>query len=360
MKVLLVNAKPSLADSVAKCDGVEVALLWPRKYDLANVAPPDRVSPQYYAGGPKLNLRAAWQMRRILRTMRPDIVHAFYGRALAHVVLAASGLRSRPRIVSFRGITSTLSPLNAGDWISYRHPKVDAHACESEAVRQSLIASGIDAARCWITYNSKQMPAALRPGRKGLEQFGIPADAFVIGTIATMRRVKGIDILLRAASACAELSDVHWILFGRLVDPEIRRLAADPLISERVHLVGHRADASELISGADLFVMPSRAEALCQALLEAMHQGVCPVVSDAGGMKEVVRHGVDGLVFASETVGALAQARRTLHADRQTMKQYAAAARQRVAAEFTAERMAERCLAMYRDLLGSRRSREAA
>src|SRR5262245_39162578 len=122
MKVLLVNAKPTLADALAARDDVEVGLLWPRRHDFTNVRAPTRLAPRYYDGGNKMNLRAAWQLRSILRAERPDIVHAFYGRALSHVVLAAQGLRRRPQIVSFRGIVSSLGRLDAGDWLSYRHP----------------------------------------------------------------------------------------------------------------------------------------------------------------------------------------------------------------------------------------------
>jgi glycosyltransferase involved in cell wall biosynthesis len=360
MKLLLVNAKPALADCLAAQEGVEVSLLWPRRHHFKSVPPPLRARPKYYTGGAKINLRAVWQMRQMIAQLRPDVVHAFYGRALAHVVLAATGLRVRPRIVSFRGITALLARLNAGDWISYLHPLVDAHACESEAVRQSLIASGIEENRCWVTYNTMRMPPTRRPGRAALHQFGIPAGAYVVGTIATMRRVKGVDMLLRAAADCADLKDMYLLLFGQVVDPEVRELAANPLIRDRVRLVGHRADASELISGADVFVMPSRSEALCQALLEAMHQGVCPVVSDAGGMKEVVRHKQDGIVFPSEDVAALAQALRALSNDRDLVARYANSSRERIASEFTAERMAQRCVTLYRRMGGDRSACEAA
>jgi glycosyltransferase involved in cell wall biosynthesis len=199
-----------------------------------------------------------------------------------------------------------------------------------------------------------------RPGRAGLAQFGIPHDAFVVGTIAAMRRVKGIDVLLRAALRCSELRGVFWVFFGQVIDPEVRALSNDLRIRDRVRLVGHRPDASELISGADLFVMPSRAEALCQALLEAMYQRVCPVISNAGGMKEVVRHECDGLVVPAENVEALATAIRSLHADRTRLNAYAASARERVLDKFSPDKMADRCLAIYGQLLGRVERREAA
>lgn len=360
VRVLLVNAKPTLADALDALGGIDVSLLWPRRHHFQQVPPPVRVAPQFYAGGAKLNVRAIWQMRSILNELRPDVVHAFYGRALAHAVVAASTMHKRPRIVSFRGITSPLSRFDVGDWLSYRHPFIDAHACESAAVRESLVASGIESRRCWVTYNSMYNPPQRRPGRAGLVEFGIPAEAFVVGTVATMRRVKGIDLLLRAALRCADLRDIYWVLIGPTLDPEVRFLAADPDIRSRILLLGHRLDASELISGADVFVMSSRAEALCQALLEAMHQRVCPVVSDAGGMKEAVRHGQDGLVVPSENADALAQAIRYLYTNQHVVARYAASAYQRVASEFTPKRMAGRCLKLYAHVLGASAGRAAA
>jgi glycosyltransferase involved in cell wall biosynthesis len=360
MKILLVNAKPTLADALAAHDGLNISLLWPARHHFNHIPPPARVPLRFYSGGGKLSLRAAWQMRAMINELRPDIVHAFYGRAQAHAVLAATRLRWRPKIATFRGVSTPLSRFDAGDWLSYRHPLIDGHACESAAVRDALVASGIDPGRCWVTYNTMYMLPANRPGKPGLSQFGVPPDAFVVGTIAAMRRVKGIDILLRAAHLCADLQNVYWVLFGAVVDPEVSRSAALPQIRDRVRLVGHRTDASELISGADLFVMPSRAEALCQSLLEAMHQGVCPVVSDAGGMREVVRNGRDGLVVPVENATSLARAIRRLYNDRQLLANLACSAQQRVAENFTPEKMAERCFAMYADILGERRGRNAA
>lgn len=356
-KILLVNAKPQFVDALAALPNLEVLSLWPRKHDFKEQLDSRPQNCQWYDGGPKLDPRAAWQVRRLVTRLRPDLVHAFYGRSLAHVNLATIGLRRRPAIVSFRGITSRLTLTNAGDWVSYKHPHVDAHACESNAVREALVASGVSPARCRTTYNTMFTPPRHTLGRVALDEFDIPRNAFVIGTIATMRRVKGIDLLLRAAARCEALRDIYWLLIGEVVDPEIRALAATSPLYDRLRLVGARPDASELISAADLFVMPSRAEALCQALLEAMHQGVCPIVSDAGGMKEVVRHERDGLVVPAENVESLAEAICRLYTDRALAARCARSARRRIADEFTPQRMAERSLELYQQVLARRSPR---
>jgi glycosyltransferase involved in cell wall biosynthesis len=360
MKILLINAKPTLVDALSAIEGVEVVALWPRRHHFAHLPPPTSVPTRFYAGGNKLSLRAAWQLRRLIQSERPDVVHAFYARPLAHLLMAVTGLRRRPKIVSFRGITSPISVANAGDWLSYRHPLVDAHACESDAVRQALIRSGIDASRCHTVYNTMYSAVSRRPGRPALVQFDIPHNAFVIATVGAFRTVKGADLLLEAAIACADLKDVYWLLIGKVLDAKVERLAADVRIRDRVRLVGYKPDAAELVSGADLFVMPSRAEALCQALLEAMHQGVCPVVSDAGGMKEVVRHGQDGLVIPAGEVESLAAAVRKLCGDRALVEQFAKSAEHRIREMLTPVAMASRCVSVYQSLLSAQPRSTAA
>lgn len=294
----------------------------------------------------KVDFRAAATLRQAIRRHRPDIVHAFWSKYLANTVLATVNLPSPPKVISFRGTANCPSVFDPGEWISFLHGRVAAHACESEACRDALVARGVDAARCQVVYNHVA-PSYARSTRDVLAQFEIPRDAFVVATVANMRPVKGCDILLEAARLCTDLKNVYWLLIGNVRDARISRLAKLPELRTRVRLAGFRADARELVSIADLFVMPSRSEGLCYALLEAMTQGVCPVVSDAGGMKEVVRHRQDGLVFPRENAMALAATIRELYADQMQRERYAASAQQRATTEFSARRMAERTLALY-------------
>jgi len=292
----------------------------------------------------KLDFRAAGQLRRALEVEQPDIVHAFYGRPLASAVLATARMKRVPKIVSFRGIASVASRWDPGNLITYLHPRVAGHACESDAVAKGLIASGIEPTSCVTVYNYVEAGAYPRPGRTVLRSWNIPEDAFVVGTVATVRPVKGIDILMRAAISCADMKDVYWVIIGPVRDQRVVRLSSDARIRDRVRLLGYREDARALISGADVFAMPSRSEALCRALLEAMSQRVCPVVSDAGGMKEAVRNGIDGLVVPREDVAALANAIRRLHGDSQLTQTFAESACVRAREHFSAAKMGERML----------------
>ena len=303
----------------------------------------------------KTNPRAIWQMRRLIVTWRPDIVHAFSPRALAAAVLATVLLPRPPAIMSFRGISSPPRWHDLADRFSFLSPRVGSHACESEAVAAGLVQAGIARGSCHVVYNCVA-PAAVggRDRREARAALGLPADAFVVGSIASVRPVKGIDILLRAALECLELPDLRVVIIGHVKDAAVERLARDPRWQGRLTLPGFVPGAGGLAGAFDIFAMPSRAEGLCRALLEAMSQGICPVVSDAGGMKEVVRDGRDGLVVPRGDVLALAAAIQHLHARPALIHAYGAEARERVAAMCSPAAMAERVERAYRHVLGLR------
>ena len=127
-----------------------------------------------------------------------------------------------------------------------------------------------------------------------LDQFNIPKDAFVVGAVANMRPVKGLDILLRAAQELTDLRDLHLLLVGAVQDSRVSTLAADHRIADRTHLVGPRPDGGSYTGLMDVYVSPSRMEGLSMLIMEAMAQEVSLVVSDVGGNTELIRDQVDG------------------------------------------------------------------
>lgn len=346
MKLLTIGAKPALAAALATVAGVELVAL-------------ERDHPQHqpgyerlpYASGAKLSLSAIRETRSAIERVKPDVIHAFYPRPLAHAVMATALLRSRVPIVSYRGITSHPSRWSPSEWVTYLSPHVTAHACESSAVRDALMGAGIPADRCHVVYNCLTKPVVPCSRNEARQRLGLAADDWVVMMVGNLRPVKGADLLLEAAARCSEIPRFKLVLVGEIRDPRVARAAHRPDLAGRVSLLGHRSDAVELMAAADVFVMPSRAEALSVALLEAMSHGICPVVSDAGGMKEGVRHEVDGLVFPRENVAALAAALQRLAAAPELGARYGLSAQARVAGEFSPHRVAERIGAIYRQVV---------
>lgn len=350
MRILTIGGKSTINNALAAREGVEVWSL-----SVADDQPADPVETLPYARKGKIHWEPIRQVREAIRQARPDLIHAFYPRPLAHAVLASQSLGSRVPLVSFRGVTSPLKRWSPDQWITYLSPRVAAHACESDAVRETLVAAGLPAERCHTVYNCLGTSAAEPMTRsQARRELGLGEDELVVMMVANMRWVKGTDVLLEAALRCGDLAKVKFVLMGRVIDPQVDQLASDPRLAGRVLMTGFRPGAARLLAAADVFAMPSRAEALCVAVLEAMTAGVCPVVSDAGGMKEAVRAGTDGIVFPSGDAGALADSIRTLHADRTLLASYAASARERVLSEFSSQAVAGRLIEIYQQVCGAK------
>ncbi|MEN0111009.1 MAG: glycosyltransferase family 4 protein [Planctomycetota bacterium] len=345
LRVLTVGMKTAVNEALAAREDLAVSAL---AQGVTERRTRGRLDEWPYELRPKISLRASSNVRAAIRTLRPDIVQTYGSRPLAQTIVALGLGAGRPKLLSYRGITSTPSRLRAEDWLTYLSPRVDAHACESLASRDGLVAGGVDAASCFIAYNCLTRRPAAAASREALDRWKIPRDAFVVVMVANMRPVKGADVLLEAAAHLTDLPNVYFLLMGEVRDRRVEQLAADPMIAPRVRLTGYFPGAMDVMSTADVFAAPSRAEALCVALLEAMSAGVCPVVSDAGGMKEAVRDGVDGLVVPREDPGGLAAAIRRLVADRDLLRRLAGSARERQSAEFSGERVAERFALAYR------------
>ncbi|OGO59961.1 MAG: hypothetical protein A2029_14820 [Chloroflexi bacterium RBG_19FT_COMBO_47_9] len=139
--------------------------------------------------------------------------------------------------------------------------------------------------------------------------FGIPKDAFVIGTVGRLREEKGFDVLLEAAAMVIHQSD-HPIKFmiigaGELADP-LKTLARKLQISDHVIFTGPRSDIEFLLSGMDLFVCSSFWEGFSTAVLEAMAAGVPVLATDIPGNRELITAGINGWMIQPRDAVALA------------------------------------------------------
>src|SRR5437867_11730680 len=102
---------------------------------------------------------------------------------------------------------------------------------------------------------------------------------------------------------------MHLAIAGR--GPEetaLRELARSLELSDRVHLLGLRDDIPNILRSADVFVLPSRSEALPLALLEAMRAARPIVATAVGEVPTVLQHGEAGLLARPGDVAGLAAA----------------------------------------------------
>jgi glycosyltransferase involved in cell wall biosynthesis len=298
----------------------------------------------------RIDLRAVRALRRLLLETSPDIVHVLENKTLSTALLATTGLRSRPRLVAYRGYIGRASRFDPRARLGYLSRRVDRVLCNSRAVESYLRRQGIPDQRLTTIYKGYSLKWNEGASAPSLSSLGVPDGSFVVGCVANVRREKGVDILLRAIEELADRPEIHCVIVGNIKGDVVPRIAESPALRSRVHLLGFRNDVLGLVQQFHVFVMPSRNEALGRALLESMSQGIPPIVSDVGGLPEVVRHDVDGLVFKSTDSAALARAIRDLASDPARRLRYSEAARQRVADAFGMDTTVEQTMRVYREL----------
>lgn len=300
--------------------------------------------------------RAAVHLYRgLLREHEFDIVHCLSNRALSTALLATRGMACPPRIVAYRGTLGHLHWWDPTSRMSYLNPRVDAIICVSDAVRRYLKEEfGLPESRLEVIWKGHD-PAWYSPApRSAFAEFGIPADAVVAGFVGNIRPVKGVDVLLEAFRDIAPSENIHLVLIGEVRDRRIRRqIGRHP----HVHFIGYRADAAQLAGACDIAVMPSiEREGLPKAILEAMAQGIPSVVSQVGGMPELVEDGRCGRVVPPRDADALRAAVRNLAQDAPLRLRFGAAARARIEGPFHVCHTVEKTLALYRRLVEGRPS----
>ncbi|MEO8270632.1 MAG: glycosyltransferase family 4 protein [Aureliella sp.] len=304
----------------------------------------------------KIDLRAVRQIRSHLVDNSFDIAHAYTSRNMANLAWACLALRQAPRLIGYRGTIDRLSRLDPANWLTFYHPQFAVIDCVCHATQAALAASGLPKSKLEAVWEGCAPQTLIIRNRQLFAEYDIPRDAFVIGTVANARPVKGIDVLLRSAIELAEELDVYCMVVGDIIDPIVAKLAQDPRLKGRVKLIGSQPSGGGFCGLFDLYVAPSRKEGLSMGIMEAMSQGTCPIVTNVGGNPELVRNGIDGIVIPPDDPPALNEAIRNLWGNPEKRVQYAASAQRRVAESFSIEAWANRLCNLYRRVAGTDRT----
>jgi len=182
---------------------------------------------------------------------------------------------------------------------------------------------------------------------------GIPKDAPVIGTVAVFRFQKRLDVWMQtAATILDKIPGAHFIIVGDgPLKAELVETRRKLNLEERVHFAGLQTEVRPYLAAMDIYMMSSIFEGLPIALLEAMASGCAVVTTDAGGIKEVIRHGQEGLVCPVDQPEKLATFGVELVNDPERRRRLAMQGRTQVEEHFSLKKMVRELEELYAGLL---------
>jgi len=288
-----------------------------------------------------------------LRSRRPDLFHVHAG--IGWEGTAAPGLARRAgvgAVLRTEHLPDLLTDLEQRADYAAMLQDVDARICVSEAARSSYQLGG----PAPPTMIRNGVPAPLRAPRRRADTrraLGLADGARAILTVARFAPQKGHAVLLQAATEVLRRRPEAvflWVGEGAL-RPELERLAQANGLRDRVRFLGARDDVADLMAASDLFVLPSLFEGLPLALLEALQAELPVVATDAPGTAEVFEIDHAAELAPPGDAGALATAILRVLNDRDLADELADRGQRLVRRHFTARRMGEETLALYRGLL---------
>jgi glycosyltransferase involved in cell wall biosynthesis len=191
---------------------------------------------------------------------------------------------------------------------------------------------------------------------------GISEAAPVIITVANIRKVKGLDVLVEGARlVCQRYPQAVFLIAGKDLEPEyfgqVRSRIASLKLEKNFRFLEARTDVFQLLGTSQVFCLPSRSEGFSNALIEAMAAGLPAVATDVGGNREVLQDGECGFIVKSEDFQALAERLITLLDDPARAAAMGRRAQTVVRSKFTARAMMEQLVEVYDGLLAGRRNR---
>jgi len=300
------------------------------------------------------DLAFAFQLRRLVVTEKPDIIHCHSRRGGDFLGgLAAIGT-SIPAVLS-RRVDNTEVSLIAG--LRYR-PFCKVIAI-SEAIACMLRESGLDEERLTVIRDAVDTERfmALPDDEAFHTEFGLSEADFVLATIAQLIPRKGHQYLLEAvAQLKIDHPNLKVIIFGQgPLETELRERTANLGLGGMVQFAGFRRDLDEYLARLDLLVHPALAEGLGVAALKAAAAGVPVVGFAAGGLSEAVADGVTGLLVPPKDVDALREAIAKLIENPALRDELGEAGRRRMQGEFSIEAMVDEHIQLYESVLNGRR-----
>jgi glycosyltransferase involved in cell wall biosynthesis len=318
---------------------------------------------------------AVFQLRDLIRSYRPHIVHTHTAKAgtVGRTAAAIARVPEPPIVVHtfhghvlrgyfgaaqtavFRGIERSLAR------------RTDRLVAVSPEVRDDLIAQRIappekfEVIRLGLDLDRRATPdrseaAAMRA------RLGVLDSSLLIAWLGRMTEIKRVDDLLTAFAMLRDRGvDAHLALAGdgplRL---QLEGLARELGISDRAHFIGLQQEVAALYGAADVVALTSRNEGTPVTLIEGLAAGTAVVSTDVGGVRDVVRDGETGLLVEAGDTDGIASAFERLGADPTFRQALGDAGRVDVRARYSVERLLGDVDDLYRRLLAEREAEHAA
>lgn len=309
-----------------------------------------------------LDLTSAMELARHVREHKIEIVHAHVARDYPLAALAV-WRRSQAKLIITRHVLFRLNRLHALTFRQARRVIAVSHAVERALTAQKIlparritvIPNGIDFPRFDANLQGFDREAFRR-------RMNIPQGSSLIGTVGEIKRQKGHEDYLRAASIIArEKKSAHFIIAGADTTrtgahrASLERLVNELGLTNRVHFTGWIDEVAPLMAALDVYVSASHTESFGLAIVEAMASGLPVVATATEGAREIIDNEETGVIVPVGNTEAMASSVLHLLKDKDERTRLGTLARAQSRSRFGLDRMVDATEKVYLEAMNAER-----
>lgn len=304
-----------------------------------------------------INFTQTWRVDIWLRVLffcwrkKIDVINAHGSRDA--LVCALANFLAAP-VVRSRQVTNPIKKI-----FSYKYLSTHILAA-ADVIKSTLVAEGVDAKKITVVgegvdmyeYASRPRPAAL------LKEFNIGIDEQVVINIGMIRPDKGQQYFIQAAKTVIENNNkVRFFIIGDATRKKshlayLKKLISDLNIEKQCELLGYREDVAEFINLASLVVVASTGtEAQSRIVPQAFASKTTVVSTSTGGLTELVKNEINGLVVEPANAEAMSAAIFRLLDDEPLKQQLEQQAYKFAVEEMSFEKMMAKTISLYRNMI---------
>lgn len=302
-------------------------------------------------------VRACWQLYRILKKEKPDVLHINSSKAgvigsfcarlatIPKIIFTAHGWPHREK----RNVLMKLL-IRAGSWITILFSHV------------VIAVSELDLKTAPVFFRRKKIVMIhngvstfpLLPRHEAREKLGAPhpelsASSYWILIIAELTKNKALDVALRSLAKMSDTKKhVQMIVLGSGEEKERLQKQIQVLgLEQDVFLLGFTPDARSYLLAGDCLLLPSRKEGLPMTILEAGIASLPTIATNVGAIPEIIQSGENGLLIGPDDVSALAEGLTQIVNDPEMALRLGERLHETVLADFTEEEMVSKTISLY-------------
>jgi glycosyltransferase involved in cell wall biosynthesis len=312
---------------------------------------------------PFKNLFLIFEVKKFLDKNKFDIIHLNSSNALL-AAIGAKLTKNKPKIVFTLHGLSILHSNWQKSWlvksIYYLVLKLSLYfvdkiifVCQHDldfALKIKLIKKN----KCFLIYNGLKSPEFLEKdlAKKFIEKtINQPLNnKIIIGTISRLEYSKNIENLLESAKILKRENIIYLVIGDGPERKKIEKLINRYQLKNNFFLLGDIPEAAKYLKAFDIFVLPSRYEGFPLVILEAMNARLPIVVTDVGGLKEMIENKKEGILVEAKNPKVLAMAIKELIENKNLARNLAENAYRKVKEMFSLEKMVKETFNLYQEI----------